>query len=45
VSFAGYIYTYQYGVSNIPLSPSVLLLGSDLLGLGLLGWRRSRKES
>jgi hypothetical protein len=29
---------------NIPLPPSALLLGSGLLGLGLLGWRR-RKDS
>jgi hypothetical protein len=28
----------------VPLPPSVLLLGSGLLGLGLVGWRR-RKES
>ena len=28
-------------ISN-PLPPSVLLLGSGLLGLGLLGWRRKR---
>jgi hypothetical protein len=30
--------------SAVPLPPSVLLVGSGLLGLGLLGWRR-RKES
>jgi len=27
---------------HTPLPPSVLLLGSGLLGLGLLGWRRKR---
>jgi hypothetical protein len=27
---------------STPLPPSVLLLGSGLLGLGLLGWRRKR---
>ena len=29
----------------VPLPPTALLLGSGLLGLGLLGWRRARKES
>lgn len=28
------------GHANVPLPPSVLLLGSGLLGLGLVGWRR-----
>jgi hypothetical protein len=43
VSFYGYIYTDQYGNSNnsaIPLPPSVLLLGSGLLGVALLGRRK-----
>lgn len=35
---------YQVG-SNVPLPPSVLMLGSGLLGLVGLRWRRSRKES
>jgi hypothetical protein len=42
-------YTFEYGPGQlikeaqpIPLPPSVLLLGSGLLGLGLLGWRRKR---
>jgi len=30
-------------INNVPLPPSVILLGTGLLGLGLLGWRR-RKE-
>jgi len=32
-------------VNAVPLSPSVLLLGSGILGLVGLGWRRARKES
>ena len=28
--------------SSVPLPPSVLLLGSGLLGLGAMGWRRKR---
>lgn len=27
---------------NVPIPPSALLLGSGLMGLGLLGWRRKR---
>jgi hypothetical protein len=40
-SFNGYA-VYRYQVSAVPLPPSALLLGSGLLGLGLLGWRRQR---
>jgi hypothetical protein len=29
-------------IAHTPLPPSALLLGSGLLGLGLLGWRRKR---
>ncbi len=31
------------GIIETPLPPSVLLLGSGLLGLGALGWRRRRQ--
>lgn len=41
----------QYGTSftsepsfGIPIPPSAVLMGSGLLGLGLMGWRRRRKE-
>jgi hypothetical protein len=30
------------GFASVPLPPSVLLMGSGLLGLGVLGWRRKR---
>ena len=33
------------GVSAVPLPPSVLLMGTGILGLVGLGWRRSRKET
>jgi hypothetical protein len=36
---------YQYMYTQIPVPPSLILLGSGLLGLAGLGWRRSRKES
>ncbi len=35
-------YTFDVQASSVPLPPSVLLLGSGLLGLGLLGFRRRR---
>ncbi len=31
------------GVAPVPLPPSVLLLGSGLLGLALLGFRRKKR--
>ena len=30
---------------NVPIPPSVLLMGSGLLGLGLVGWRRRQKKA
>jgi hypothetical protein len=39
-------FTFQYGTAltdphiTVPLPPSVLLMGSGLMGLGLVGWRR-----
>jgi hypothetical protein len=43
----GWNYTFAGGsgmliADPVPLPPSVFLLGSGLLGLGLLGWRRKR---
>jgi hypothetical protein len=39
-----FILSVDERVSQVPVPPSVLLMGSGLLGLGLVGWRR-RKES
>jgi hypothetical protein len=39
---------FSYGTtpsSVVPIPPSVLLLGSGLLGLGLVGWRRREKKA
>jgi hypothetical protein len=39
---------FYYGTANIPMVPipaSALLLGSGLLGLGLVGWRRREKKA
>ena len=48
VTYLGSANSYQgfEGImtSPVPLPPSMLLLGSGLLGLVGLGWRRSRKE-
>jgi len=38
-----YIITPDSAGGKIPLPPSALLLGSGLLGLGLIGWRRKRQ--
>ena len=32
--------TLTFSAHAVPLPPSVLLLGTGLLGMGLLGWRR-----
>jgi hypothetical protein len=34
--------TKETGYASVPLPPSVFLLGSGLLGLGLVGWRRKK---
>jgi len=45
VGSTGWVESQDYIIrSPVPLPPSVLLLGSGLLGLVGLGWRRSRKE-
>ena len=33
------------GNGVVPIPPSALLLGSGLLGLGLVGWRRREKKA
>jgi len=35
--------TGSAGNGEVPIPPSVLLMGSGLVGLGLVGWRRRRK--
>jgi hypothetical protein len=41
-TFAGGSGELSADATTAPLPPSVLLLGSGLLGMGLLGWRRKR---
>jgi hypothetical protein len=36
-------FAFQLSGSPVPLPPSALLLGSGLLGLGAVGWRRRKK--
>jgi hypothetical protein len=38
---------FSYGTNGavVPIPPSVLLMGSGLLGLGLVGWRRREKKA
>lgn len=42
---------FQYGTAltdnnlTVPIPPSALLMGSGLLGLGLVGWRRRRQQA
>jgi hypothetical protein len=36
------VLTETFTGNKVPIPPSALLLGSGLLGLGLLGWRRRR---
>jgi hypothetical protein len=38
----GYNFTLRQVATAVPLPPSAVLLGSGLLGLGLLGWRKVR---
>jgi|WetSurMetagenome_2_1015567.scaffolds.fasta_scaffold210201_1 hypothetical protein len=35
---------FSFNVTTVPLPPTVLLLGSGLLGLGAAGWRRKRRQ-
>ena len=37
-------FEFDLSAQPVPLPPSVLLLGSGLLGLGALGWRRKRAK-
>jgi hypothetical protein len=35
---------FEFALAPVPVPPSALLLGSGLLGLGLLGWRRQKRQ-
>ncbi|MBM4301522.1 MAG: hypothetical protein FJ121_08305 [Deltaproteobacteria bacterium] len=47
LDFSNVSFNYSSGVDNrmVPIPPSALLLGSGLLGLGLVGWRRRGKKA
>jgi hypothetical protein len=38
-------FNYGTALASVPIPPSVLLMGSGLLGLGLVGWRRRQKKA
>jgi hypothetical protein len=43
--FSGLVVNAQSDVAPVPIPASALLLGSGMLGLGLVGWRRREKKA